>query len=216
MTCPLCYSILKETDDKSNFQPYPDFEKPQKKKLNNATKVMAFISIILILLCVYINYLTYEAANKSKWSIVVVISLIYLWTLIRNTIISKSNISKKLFNQVLTLSILLIAIDMLAKTKINYMWSISYVVPILISISIITNVTVAASSKKRYQQYVNSLSNSLLLTVIPVILTIVFKNYISTNIPSFVCLFIGIITLISMFLFGNKTTKSEMNKKFHI
>ncbi len=140
--CPLCGEQLSQIDDTVAIE----FPAPKKyiseKKMSVVAKIFFCLSAFAVIFSALINFLTFEYA-PIWWSVVVLISVIYAWSLVKRAILTKSNIAKIFFNQLLLLSVLLLAID---GTLTGFsMWSVCLAIPFLsIGVSIAIMVTTLA------------------------------------------------------------------------
>ncbi len=79
------------------------------EKSNKDIKLLEKMSIIISLMCLFINYLI---SGKIGWSIVVIASIVYLCVTIRYSISYNLNIASHTMIQTISISALIIIIDL--------------------------------------------------------------------------------------------------------
>lgn len=224
-TCPLCLNVLQDDDDDSYISlPYPKYKEPSYKS-HLIKKIFLYLSIIVIGICGLINILTYHN-TPSYWSLIVLFGIIYLWVLINFTIISKRNMAFRLFLQAFFLSILMLIIESTAKqtSGINGYWFIPYVMPFIMMATLITIVFIVFIKTMRYRDYMLYMFMIAIIGFIPIIIALIeptAKYFISTTgvhviWPSIACAGLGVATILGMIIFGDKATKDEFKKRFHV
>ncbi|MDD3171690.1 MAG: DUF6320 domain-containing protein, partial [Bacilli bacterium] len=199
-TCPLCYEILTEIDGNKLESPvYPEYRQP-KKKTNFFFKSVIFLAITAIIITALINAVTYTK-ETGLWSFYVLVSMVYFLILIKSSVLSRSNPAKKIVIQMITLSILVIAIDLIGRSS---GWSYTYVVPFLSLASTSTIGIILLSKTLRYSDYVVYLFSSLVIGLIPFILWI-FK-LVKVLWPSLMAACFSLIILLAMVIFADGAT----------
>ena len=217
ITCPFCKDILGEDDNqKTKMENYENF-KEKIRPSHLVRKIFMFISLIAIFVCVIVNFLTFE---KSYWSLIVVGAIIYLWVLIGFTILSRHNIALKLLLQAIAIALILMFIQM-ETPEIH--WLMPYAVPFLMVATAFAITLLIFIKIMRYKDYMLYLIMVALLGIIPIILVsaeatrylfIVNEKVIMW--PSIVCCSYAGFTILGLFFFGNRATKTEFVKRFHV
>jgi hypothetical protein len=108
-TCPLCGQMLE--GEGSTHPTYPPYQ-PVIKQVNLMLRIILFITLVAGLTSLLINILTYV---DTWWAGYVILGLIYMWIVIKSTILSRRNVAKKLLTQMITLSLIVIAIEKIRK-----------------------------------------------------------------------------------------------------
>ncbi|HOI47383.1 MAG TPA: DUF6320 domain-containing protein [Bacilli bacterium] len=214
MTCPLCFTVLEKNEhvSQTTYAPYPGYQ-PKSYKDGVLVKIFIFLSIVAIFVSAIVNIMTWQA-NRSPWSIIVIGCVLYGWILIKNTVIAKINIGRKLVFQTIALPILLVIIE-----KYTYSpepWALDYVTPFLTVIATVAILMLVFIKSSKYGEYVIYLLNINFLGLIPLILYFVFPGIISIMWPSVVAASIGFLTFLGMWVFAGRATKQELKKRFHI
>ncbi len=209
-SCPLCFEILQDQDGKELQGPAYPKPTPYRPKYNVLLRIITFFTIIAIFSSVVVNALTYRQ-NKSLWSLIVILGLLYFWVLLRSTFRAKSNVPLRLVIQMLTLSILVIGIDYVCGFS---RWSLNYVIPFLSMASILAIISILIGSGVRYGEYLLYLFSSVILGFIPFILYLM--GLIDELWPSLAAATLSFVTIVGMIVFADKETKEELKKRFHI
>lgn len=217
MTCPLCRDVLIEVASKKEpVCAYVGYA-PKKEKFHMTRKIFLFLSFIVCSVCAIINFLTYKG---TMWSLVVVVGILYLWVLVKGTIISRRNIALKLVLQSLAIGLLLLSIQLLTP---SVHWLVPYALP-FVMIGTILSVTILIFIKTmRYKDYMLYLIAVALVGMLPLILSFI-KNVKPLFIlngklviwPSIASAIYACFTIVGMFMFGDRATKDEFKKRFHI
>lgn len=209
-TCPLCFEPLTEMDkEELEYPVYPDYV-PPKRKTNFFIKSMTFLAIASIIITAFINIATYTK-ETGLWFLYVVASVLYFLVLIRSMILSRSNTAKKILTQMVTLSALVVGIDLISNSS---GWSYTYIIPCLSVISTLTIGIILLSKTIRYSDYIVYLLVSLLLGLVPFIFWI-FK-LVNVLWPSLMAASFSLVVFIAMVIFADESTKEELKKRFHI
>lgn len=208
-TCPLCLSILetKEGGEYKKIYPSPNLT-PKKKSV--LLKILSFLSVVGIFTSAVVNYLTYTKEG-GLWSIIVAFNIGYFWVLIKSTLTRRGNIAVRLVIQTIAISLTVYIIDLLSG---NTGWAINYVIPFTIMAALLSIISITLGSKERYQMYFNQIVTGVILGFIPIIFR--FLNIATETWPAISALSLSVATIIGMIIFGDRHTKDEIRKRFHI
>lgn len=205
--CPLCSNKLRGKIKKS-YDEYPKYSKSDRSVLAFRMKMLTFIFLSVITISLLINILT---PGNEPWFIFVASPLIYVWLLIRNTIVSKSHYGTKLLLQLFGISFLVLVIDIVNN---GLSWSVNYVIPALITISTLIITIRIYSDKLQWSEYFIFLILLVVLGFIPVVLYLTgVSNILWTGAGSALY---SSLTLVAIFIFSHKKLINELIKKFHI
>lgn len=207
-TCPLCFKELTEAEGEINeiFKHRENIEtkKPKKPLL---FKIFLFLSVITTIVCLVTNLMV---APFPLWSLVVIISIIYIWILIAHTIVSKRSIFEKLLLQIGTVIGLLFACEWISNGK---NWMVDYVIP-SISIAIIVVLFILSLSLKNHKGLLAFFIMNVVLTLLSGILLIC--KVPTFNLINLITVIIGGVSILGSLLFSGHALKIELSKKFHI
>lgn len=219
MTCPLCTAVLKTSSKEATFKPskFPPYMSSDAIKRNFVLRLLLFISIVVGGISLLINLLLIET---GLWSLVVISGIIYLWILIKYTIMTNYNISLRLLFQAIAVTIFVFAIErfipLLTKEPASRRWSLEYVMPFVMIATSLSITMLIFIRPLKYREYVFYLFCMSILGFIPLIFH--FLKLIEPHgyIPSLICAAYSVVTLLGMFFFGDRATKDELIKRFHV
>lgn len=203
--CPLCF---KKVGEKSENTSYPKYK--EKIKDRTVFNIFLFLSFAVTIICFIINIMTFKN-YKYPWSLFIFLIIVYLWILIRNTILSKMNGGAKILIQAFCISIITVIVD-LNTSRIH--WSVNYCIPFIISGAALLITLLVIIKKMLWNEYIGYLLALLFLCFVPIILYL-FK-IITVLWPSVVAATFAILTFISLMIFSNKKFKVEFESRFHI
>ena len=206
-TCPLCGQILDNPNKETQTMLYPPYNS-NSKKINLFLRILLFTSIITIVISLLINLLTNP---KHLWSIYVIIGVFYGLILIRSTIMSKSNVALRLVIQMITLSIVVVAIEELSDSG---SWALDYVIPFICIVTTLSIIIIIISKPMIYSDYLFYLLIAVIIGFVPLILY--FTKIVDVLWPSISAAGVSIITIFGMIFFADRATKDELKKRFHL
>jgi len=209
--CPLCFNSLKEEESFDDYQPYPK-RKVKKKKPKIAYKIFLFLCIISVLVTAIINFTTHKE-GESWWSLFVFFGVLYVFTLVRSTILSRIYIIKRLVIQELIISLLLFAVDSLAG---DLGWSYTIVIPLVIASTNCANAMIMMINHKHFGDGFIAMLFSLLLGCIPFILQLFNIIEGESLWAPLVSACFSVCVLAGIFIFGGRVSKEELEKRFHV
>ena len=206
--CPLCYGTLEEKSKKTDEEMFNTASKPViSRKKSMVLKIFLMISIIIMTACVYINVQT----KTAPWSVIVGLSIFYLWVLVAHTIMSRSTPFKKMFMQLLSLAAILFATERFFG---NTHWFTNYAFPGIAMLATFVTLFVEFCSKKR-KEYVFGFFRIYILLILASVLLLVLKadgfkliNQINIIFQSVICF--------AYLVFAGKTIRTQASRKFHL
>lgn len=208
--CPLCYGELDGECDKDTPPVYSYVKQVDNMGRKNyfLSRLFLFFTFCTLAISIFINILT---SPTVWWTLIVGTSILYVWILVRHTIISRRNIFEKaLFQFVGVLSIVLAT---------NYVsgggdWFWTYVVP---SAALLTTTVMLIFSS------INKKRNDYLLSifVMSIVLLIISSILIGLNIDTFrllnsINILYNVLFILAILLFGFKHLKNSLHKNFHV
>ncbi len=203
--CPLCGELLE--GEGRNTPTYPPYQ-PLSKHINLFLRITLFITIVTALVTIITNIITYQG---TWWAVYVILGLFYSWIVIKSTIMSRRNVAKKLFVQMIAVSIIVIIVEKISKSS---GWALDYVVPSLSSLTLIAIIIMIITQQMRFNDYLLYLLTAILISFIPMILY--WTHVVAILWPSVTSGIIGIVTIVGMIIFADTATKDELKKRFHI
>jgi hypothetical protein len=209
--CPLCDKRLK--NEGSSKTVYPSYQKSyQQIKAFTIYKLYLFLTIAAVIISITINLLTIET-HVPLWSVIVTVTLLYVWITVRSTFLSKTHIGGKILIQFLSSSVLVVIYDIYGSFS---KWSTNYAIPFLIVLSIMV-ITIIAIAKKSftddYDNYMGYLLATFFISLCPIVLFIF--NLATVLWTSVIAFIYSLLTIIGLFVFSDKKFKEETKKRFH-
>ncbi|MCH5179947.1 MAG: hypothetical protein J1F32_01880 [Erysipelotrichales bacterium] len=217
--CPLCYGILEDDKKELTYQPHP--KKAIKEKMSLVTKLLLFLSLVVVVASIFANLSTLDAERPLYWCVLVVVGVPYIWLSVRYVILFKGNVPTKIFTESIATIILIILVEIIIKIMSgtiddsSYLWSINYVVP---SILVLTSVALFIVSTVIKKYYCDSIMYLFVFSLLEGIYFLLFKitSLIHVNWMGYTCGGVALAVLLAMFIFHFDDTKEEFIKRFHI
>ena len=169
--CPLCGAKLDDqTEGKTAEKLYPDFSKPDHKKMGLpfAAKLLAFISLAAVIICTVLDLII---SGRLTWSVYVAAGILVAWVTIALPILRQLNLNTMLLYDLCSISALLILID--ATTGWNR-WSVTYVLPCFYIAIATATVILALVFRKYWREYILSLLAVSAIGIFP-LLCLIFR-----------------------------------------
>lgn len=178
------------------------------KQSRNITNIFIIVSVFLDIMLLTINFLV---SRKLNWSIIAIVSVIYLWISITYALDKNVNLASYTLIQMLVISLFLFIIDFVFGFK---KWSFSIGIPIVIMVSNITMMIITMIKHKKYVKYA---FYEILILLFSIAYDI-FISFVSIHLPllNIITLWVCITNLSFVLIFNYEVLKVELEKKFHI
>ncbi len=204
--CPLCRAVLTNIGEKPQNKTYPTIE-VDPYKYSIIKRIFIFVSILSAGGSIITNYFTY---NGVIWSAITIAAIIYFWIIMTYSIRRNRNITSQVLVQVLCISILTVIMDY----SIGYIgWSVNHVIPEIIILANISVLILAFVNRMYWHTYVLNQIVIAICGLVPGVLWLC--GLIKILLPTLVATGTSVIVLIAMIIFGDKTIKSELIRRFH-
>lgn len=204
--CPLCRTVLTEFDGITADSIYPKMD-VNVRKYNFIARIFLFLSIVGGVTAIVVNYITY---NGVMWSLFTSAAILYFWAAVIHSIKHHINAASKIFVQTISLSVLAVIMDFV----LGYSgWAVNYVIPNLFSIANIAVLIIIIVNRMNWHNYVLYQLAIAFFGFIPIVLflfRIIDKPFITI-----IATIISFLTLLVAIIFGDKTVKSELKRRFH-
>ena len=125
-SCPLCHQLLSIESLPEDQRAYPRYDQKLYKMKDRLANLAILGGILATVICILINIIFMP---HFLWVFYVAVAIFYLLISLNHTILSPGHLGGKIIAQVISLTILLLVIDYMSG---SLMWSINYVVPLLI------------------------------------------------------------------------------------
>jgi hypothetical protein len=205
----LCDRGLENEGDSTTV--YPSYEKSyQQIKAFTIYKLYLFITIAGMAISLTINMLMLKTI-PFVWSPIVIVGLLYVWVIIRNTVISKMHIGGKILILFIASAVFVLFLDIYFDFS---KWSTNYVIPFLIALSTMVITIIALAKKSIWNDYMGYLLATFFISLCPVLLFIL--RLANVLWPSVSAILYSLLTIIGLFVFSDQKFKDETKKRFHL
>lgn len=203
--CPLCQADLTGAPETTGTElpAFPLGEGPHYVLL----RLIALATVAAAAVCVAVNM----SVGGDWWSAFVVSGIASLWLTFGVVVKKKENLTKSILWQAFVISLLALAWDWWTGF---HGWSIDYVLPILLTCSLIAMSVTARLMRLRVEDYILYLVLDGLCGLIPLIL--VLSGAVNVVYPSAVCVAASVIFLAALLLFEGKALRDEMVRRLHL
>ncbi len=204
-SCPLCHKKLGLPE--STIVEYPKYYNILKEK-SPLRNLPLFISLLIILVCVFINLFTYSD-GETIWSIIVSVSSVY--SFVMYYVITKNmRLGRKIIYSYIATSVLSITIDF---TSGMHFWATDYVFPFLTVATVLYLCALALRNKRMFSEYFGFIMTVTLVSFSSIIINFLGLN--NTRWGPFVSILTSVIVALGLYLIADKKLKDEMKKRFH-
>ena len=206
-SCPLCGRALGELPTQYETS-YPAYVNKESDGFN-LKKLFSFATIVFCAISIFINAFNIDK-KLTLGSLIVSISLIYLWFIIHIALKKRFNIGKKMLYSYGITSVFTILLDIcIGFSK----WSTTYGVPFLTVAVAIVFTVLAVSSRNSYGEYLGFLIAIFFVSFCPII---IFVFSFSTQVwTSFVAMLYCLLAVAGLIIFSGANFKQEIKKRFH-
>jgi len=204
--CPLCRTVLTNIDGRIPNKAYPTIG-VNAHKYSIIKRIFLFVSILSAAASVITNYVTY---NGVIWSAITIAAIIYFWVVMTYSIKRNRNIASQILVQVICTSIFAVIMD----NAIGYVgWSVNHVIPEIVILANIAVLILVFVNRMYWNTYV---INQIVIAICGLIPGVLFLcGLIKVPLPTIIATATSIIVLVVMIIFGDKTVKSELKRRFH-
>ena len=205
--CPLCGDILSKTPAENGLYP----QMTQKQFIERRTfmdDLFVFLTFVFIVASILANLVLLK---DTPWFLLVTAPILYVWILVRVTIVSDLHAGAKALCQILGITGVLIAIDFVGGWQ---GWSYTYVLPFLL-IAGIVYIDVYSYIHKSYWK-INVLYAGILVLLGFLPLLFYFVGFTHAFVPMVLCTIASITTVLGILRFTLHRMRDEIKKRFHI
>lgn len=203
-TCPLCHNDLgKETKSSSVFPVVPT----RYTRHNLLYKILAFLSLLAIIICVFIN----SVVNKDvSWSLFVIAGITCFWLTLTTAIKTRNNFMKLLFGE---FNLVIISSLLWDYFTGFHKWSLNYVLPLTCITYIVAMFIMRIFFKYYIKDHVFHITLNCFIGLLPAILLIF--DIVTVKWPSMTSVIISVFMIALMYVFNKKSFKKEFERRFH-
>jgi hypothetical protein len=206
-TCPLCRRVLEydESNEKSTRM-YPNVEFDI-GKYNKIKRIFLFILTVVSVVLGFINYITYSGVI---WSLIAVVGIIYFGVTVTYSIMNNANFASKILVQTIGAGILVVVIDNVT----GYIgWSVNYAIPAMILFANLAIVLLMIVNPMNWQSYFMYQIAITIFSFIPLVLF--WIKLIDRPFLAILTSGISILILVGTIVFGDRSVKNELIRRFN-
>ena len=203
--CPLCQSILEQTEDLENM--YPDVLFTQ-RKLALFSRIYLFCALLMQTGLFVVNWFD---ETEIWWCAIFGLGLLYVYVVIHYAILGTRGYKSKVV--ILSLIAVLSAIGIDFATGYRG-WSVDYVFPAGILLMDATIIGLMIYNRRNWQSYIMWQISMVLTSLIPIILYLIGleRNELLAFLPMAASLSLFLGTMI----IGDRRARMELKRRFHI
>ena len=203
--CPLCKSILEQTEELENM--YPDV-RIRMRRLKLFSRIYLFCAILAEAALFCVNLLT---ESQIGWSAITGLAFLYFYMVLRYAILGKSGYKSK----VTVLVILSILIAVVIDFVLGYRgWSVDYVLPVGILVVDAVVLICMIGNRRNWQSYMMWQILMILCSLIPMGLYI--KELEQNPYMAFLPLAVSVTIFLGTIIIGDRRARMELVRRFHI
>ncbi len=215
--CPLCSAVLTDSgvlcdrDSEGNKPATEKYPKPEKEAIyryNFVLRLLVFISVVITSTCLLINILTF---NGVLWSAYVAGTLLYAWITVAYPVFKKRKIGQIIVINTISTAIYVYSLELATETQ---GWGLTYVTPFLFIASTLLITFIILLKRLKWREYTVYQTIMVIMGFLPVIFCA--AGLVTSIWPSVLSAFYSFLTVIGMFIFGDKKYKDELIKRFHL
>ena len=205
--CPLCGNAV-EGGGKSASAYFPNLKPHINSRRRKFVRLLAFLSVCVIIVCVTINLLVHRG---GLWSIFVVAGIGSFWADFAVMAKRYRNPIKSMVWQTLLLSAIAFIWDIATGFK---GWSIDFVYPIVCSCSSISIFFGIKLFKLDLRDYILYIIMDCILGVLPIVISFILKRQMI--LPSVISFMVSAILFAILLFFRWKELNNEVKRRMHI
>lgn len=203
--CPLCHSVLEQTVEVENM--YPNV-RVMTRKLMLISRIYLFCAIIAEVILVYINTVT---ESQTWWSLIVGLTFLYVYMLIRYAILGKSGYRSKVVVLTTIAILMAVAADFLA----GYQgWSVNYALPSGIMLVDAGILVLMICNRRNWQSYIMWQIFMILCSIIPLVFSLV--GIATSPLLGLITFAASVFLFLGTIIIGDRKARTELKRRFHI
>ena len=203
--CPLCKSILVQTDELENM--YPD-ARVHMRKLLRLSRIYLFCAIVVEGLLVAVDMNT---PSPFQWSSLTGFGLVAVYITLRYAILGRSGHQTK----IILMSVLAVLIAVGVDWVIGFDgWSLRYVLPggiVAVDMGIVLAMII---NRRNWQSYIMCQLVTILCSLIPALLTL--TELVNGILIPFTPLAVSVLLFLGTMISGERRAWLELKRRFHI
>lgn len=205
--CALCGDILELTGDEPIENRYPDFVL-KRSEFSLIKKMYIYLSILIVITSIVVDI---WRESLISWSLLSVSVVLYSWTIIYHAIKNNVHIAAKILVQAMSGALFILLIDIFFGFE---GWSLNYVIPQVLMVANVVIFILMMINRMKWRDYVFYQMVMTLLGLVPMLL--ILFGWITLPFMSILSVILSLAILIGTFIFGDKTVKGELIRRFHL
>ncbi len=206
--CPLCGDQLAVLTSERAIEFPVSKGGGKNSKITLASRIYFGLALLATIICGVVNIATFKIL-PIRWSVVAGAGSFYSWYLLSKCILKKGNATKILFKQLVTVSVLLVTIDV-CLTGFDG-WSLFIAIPIL---AFSVGVSILVIALARLLHYREHLHYSLLSATLGS-LQLVLLFFCETKWLIITSGCTNLAVLVVLYIFAQKSVEGELVKRLH-
>lgn len=204
--CPLCHRELTGSDENAE-QIFPK-GKIRKQRLDIFSKIYLSCALIAVIACIVVNVLN---NSEFMWSMIVMVSLIYVYYCIRFTFIAQGNFNVRIFGQAIAQTVVFFAVRLTVGG--NHFIFITWL-PVVYFVSEVLLCAYIGINWKEARKKMMSLVVMGILGIIPVCAAYLMD--LSVKWPSIAASAFSVAVILVTVIAGRKHIIGELKRYFHL
>lgn len=218
IVCPLCKNVLESNIEEN--QKSTNLAKPMEyipmypviefdvHKFTIVFRLFLFLSIVLSSVLLLVNILSYKG---EWWAIIGIGAIVYMWVTVIFSIQNNTNSALKILIQTLASQSLIVIIDW----SLGYSgWSVNYAIPCILMAADLAVFILMLVNFMNWQSYIMFQIIFVIFSLIPIIFYLV--GIITNPMLTFIAAACSLIILAGTLIFGERTAKNELKRRFHL
>ena len=169
---------------------------------------MLFRSVLVIITSLVVDI---WRETLISWSLLSVSVVLYSWTIIYHAIKNNVHIASKILVQAISGGIFILLIDIFFGYE---GWSVNYVIPQVFMLANVVIFILMMINRMKWRDYVFYQMVMTLLGIVPIFL--ILFGWITMPFMGILSVVLSLAILIGTFVFGDKTVKGELIRRFHL
>lgn len=204
--CPLCQSQLTELTPE-NREAFPKIPTVY-RQYHLFFRLLIFLSVAAVVICSVLNALF---PAPGPWALFVAGGVACLWVSLAILVKKRRNIPKNIIYQTVAISILAVVWDLCMGWR---GWSVDYVIPIVCGTAMIVLVIITRTMRRYVEDRVVYILLDGWFSLVPLVFLLTGK--LSTQLPSLICIGIGVLSIAAILVFDWEAVRAEVRRRMHL
>lgn len=205
--CILCGDLMENSEEHAINHRYPEAIL-KRSEFSFIKKMYIYLSILIVITSIVVDI---WRESLISWSLLSVSVVLYSWTIIYHAIKNNVHIAAKILVQAISGGIFILLIDIFFGYE---GWSINYVIPQVLMVANVVIFILMMINRMKWRDYVFYQMVMTLLGILPMFL--ILFGWITRPFMGILSVILSLAILIGTFIFGDKTVKGELIRRFHL